>query len=447
MEGIGHRRGAAVGAVTAVVVLGLTAVWIGATRPVTEPVRLADGTRVRIRTVVVGRTMHSPYDSPFARLVGQFPQPLQKALGRIIPPSAPIGTGMPLAMGIWLECEAIPHSIRTNTGSSQSAFLLTLNDGRPFRVSALTQTTARLADGRYVEGHFFPVPPATLPTISVSLFPRPSSGSDDPENRPPLTQWTLHPRPLPTPTNWVGEPLPQRRVSEGLEVVLTNLMVNANPNEGRDMVVPASHVLEAWASARFELFESGHRATHWQVERLSTLEDASGGNLGGSQTWQNGSNYIQWRPVLWPGHLWKLGVEFTRVSGFATNEVVAFTNLVVGESQTKSQTTLNGTVSVLRVGETHWDSHEFDLVLSFQPVRQPARLTLLSVSDARGNPVQGSRSMWSDTETTFRLSGTSPTNGPFAATFALQLGRVLEFTAEPTVWIPTTPGPASSSGP
>lgn len=428
-------------------VLVLAAVWFGVTRSVTEPIRLADGTRVRIRSVVVGRDMHSPYDSPLARLVARLPKSVRGSVGRVVAPSASIWTGMPLTMGIWLECDGIPDSIRTNTGNADSAFLMTLNDGRPFRVSATTRTSARLPDGRYVEGHFFPVPPATLPQISVSLFPRPKSGSDEPENRTPLTQWSIRARPLPAPTNWVRESLPQRRVSEGLEVVLTNLMVNAYPNEGRDMVVPASHSLEAWASARFELFHAGRPATNWQVERVSTLLDASGGNFGGSQSWQNGSNYVQWRPVLWPGHLWRLGVEFTRISGFATNEVVTFTHLVVGEPQTNSQTTVHGTVSVTRVGDSHWDSNEFELVMSFQPVRQPARLTLVSVADAGGKPAQGSRSSWSDQETTFRITGTSPTNGPFTATFALQLGTVLEFTAEPAVWTPPPTEPSPSAAP
>ncbi|MBL9172008.1 MAG: hypothetical protein JNL10_00610, partial [Verrucomicrobiales bacterium] len=301
--------------------LVVVALWTQSASTVTQPVALPDGTRVRIRSVVVGRDMHSPYDPPLARLAARLPKPLREIVGRVVTPSASIWTGSPLAMGLWLECDGIPDSIRTNTGSAESAYLVTLNDGRPFRVSAMTRSSARLPDGRYVEGHFFPVPPATLPQISVSLFPRPSSGSDDPEVRTPWTQWSVRPRPLPAPTNWVRESLPQRRVSEDLEVVLTNLMVNAYPYEGRDMVVPYSHSLEAWASARFELHHAGRPATNWQVERVSTLLDASGGNFGGSQTWQNGSNYVQWRPVLWPGHLWRLGVEFTRISGFATNEV------------------------------------------------------------------------------------------------------------------------------
>jgi len=340
---------------------------------------------------------------------------------------------MPSAMGLWLECDGPPAGARTNSGGPDSSFLLVLNDGRPFRVSAATRTSARLPDGRYVEGHFFPVPPAALPKISAFLYPRPSSGSDDPEEQPPMASWPIGPGPLPAPTNWAGAPLPQRRTSENLEAVLTNLMVNAYSNEAMDMAVSAPHFLQAWASARFELFESGRPAPHWQVERLHSLEDASGGNLGSSQ-WQNGSNYVQWRPALWPGHLWKLAVEFTRTSGFATNEMVTFTNLVPGVLQTNRLTTANGTVSAKQVGDSHWDFDEWDLAMAFHATRLPARLTLLSVTDARGSVVRGARSSWSDTETTFRLR-TSPTNAPFTATFALQLGRVLEFVVEPSVGV------------
>lgn len=448
MSGIGNRRWVAVGGVAAVTALVLAAVWFEANRSVTQPVRLADGTHIRIRSVAVGPEMHSPYDSHLARWVARLPKPIRGTVGRVVAPSPIIWTGMPLSMGIWLECDKAPDLAGTNRGSSDSAFLVLLNDGRPFRVSALTWTVARLPDGRYVEGHFFPMPPATLPQISVSLFPRPASGSLEPEGWIPLTQWSIRPpHPLPKPTNWLKESLPLRRVSEDLEVVLTNLVVNAYPHEGWDMAVPDSLPQDDSASARFELFHAGRPATQWQLERVSSLMDPYGGSFGSALSSQNGSNFVQWSPIPWPGHLWRLGVEFTRISGFASNEIVTFTNLIVGESQPVSKMTVHGGVSVKRVGESHWDYPDFDLVLSFQPVRQPARLTLLSVSDAQGNPVHGTRSSWSDTENTFRLTGSSPTNGPFTATLALQLGTVLEFTAEPKVGTPTPPGQPTSPGP
>lgn len=438
-------------AVLALVVVGTTLVfailWKRAASHVTEPVSLPDGTRVHIRSVVVGRQLYSPYDSLLSRLVSKLPGPLRTTLGRAIAPATPVWGGPSLAWGIWLESDVAPNILKTNLGASAFAYLVILNDGRPFRVSAATRTSKLLPDGRYVEGHFFPVPPATISQVSVVLFARPASGSDDPEGSTPLTQWSIHPGPRPPPAPWVGKGLPQRRTSEDLEVVLTNLTVNVATLDRSGSDVPATNAVEAWASARFQLFERGQPAPHWQVERISTLEDASGSNFGGSQTWQNTSNSIQWRPALWPGQLWKLGVEFTRVSGFATNELVTFTNLSFGRVDTNSLTTAHGTVSVKQVGNARWGSDAVEVVLSFQPVRLPARLTFVSAIDAQGNSVRGARSNWSDTETAFHLEKTAFTNGPFTATFALQLGRVLEFMAEPEVGLVPPPGPSSSRSP
>ena len=427
-------------------VLVLAGIWFGSTHPLTEPVRLADGTQVRIRSVAVGRELYSPYDSPFARMVAKLPGSLRSAAGRVLPPARPAWIGPPAALGLWLESDGPPSTIQTNA-PRESAFLVFLNDGRPFRITASTRTTAQLPDGRYVEGHFFPVPPATIPEVFVSLYYRPSPGGEDPVRELPLATWSIRPRPLPTPTNWVGRPLPQQQISEDLEVVLTKLLINADWLRARNPAMSPTNFLRASPIARFELLHLGRPATNWQVERVSYLNDLSGGNFGNSGAWSNGSNFVQWRSPPWPGQVWKLGVEFTRISGFSNSEQVTFTNLMPGTLRTNPLATVHGTVSTKRIVDSQWDSPGVELEMEFGATRLPARLTLLSVTDAHGTSVQGSRSTWSDTETTFHLEKTSLSNAPFTATFALQIGRVLEFVAEPEVGVPPPPASPPSTGP
>ncbi|MFO1461932.1 MAG: hypothetical protein U1G08_21330 [Verrucomicrobiota bacterium] len=440
------QQRAVLGLVIAGTALVFVALWKRAASHVTEPVSLPDGTHLHIRSVVVGRRLYSPYDSLVSRFVAKLPGPLRTTVSRVIAPATPVWSGPSQAWGLWLESDAVPTAFRTNRAGLGSAYLVVLNDGRPFRVSAATSTSTSLPDGRFVEGHVFPVPPTSISKISVAVYPRPASGVDDPDPGPPLIRWWIHPGPIPTAAPWVGTPLPQRRTSEDLEVVLTNLVVNVASLDGSGSKDFATNAVDAWVSAGFELFQRGQPAPQWQVERVNSLEDPLGSNFGGSQTWQNGSNYVRWRPALWPGQPWKLAVEFTRVSGFATNELVTFTNLSPGVLDTTPRSTTNGSVTLKQVGDTRWGQASPELVLSFQPVRLPARLTLVSVVDARGNPVQGSRSSWSDSETTFRLERTSYTNGPFTATFALQLGRVLEFLAEPQVGVTSPAGIPSPKG-
>ncbi|MBL9172007.1 MAG: hypothetical protein JNL10_00605 [Verrucomicrobiales bacterium] len=452
MAGIGKGRGVAMAGIAAVALLALTGIWWESTRPVTEPVRLANGTRVRVRSMVVGRELYSPYDNPLARLVGKLPDPLRSAVGRLFSPAMPAWTGPSDALGLWLESDGLPATTPT-APRRESEFLVFLNDGRPFRIDALARTAIRLPDGRQVEGHFFPMPPATVPEVAVSVFSRPASGRDEPETQSPQTRWTLRPPPRPSPPAWVGMPLPQRQTSEGLEVVLTTLKINADWRQGGNALKTMPSFLRTSPRAQFELWHLGRPATNWQVERVRYLKDASGGKIGDHsayghfRSWMNGSNYVQWRASLWPGQVWKLGVEFTRVSGFSNTELVTFTNLVPGVPPTNSLSADHGTVVVKRVHAWEGTYSGIDLELGFQPSRLPARLTLLSFTDAKGTSIPGFLNTSGDLDTTYSFERASSSNAPFTATFALQLGRVLEFTAEPEVGVPPPSEPSPAAAP
>ena len=431
------RTGKAAG----ILVMGLSmvamavVVFLRPARPVTQPVTLSDGTRVAVGSVRIGREHYSPYDSPFSRLLARLPSSIGRILKPVISAATPAWSGDAPTLGVWLEWDRPPAVALTNTSPGTTAFLVFLNDGRPFLIGSYQQSVATLRDGRYVEGYFFPVAPSSIPSITIHLYPRPSWGGDEPEERPALAHWDVPALPVPPTVPWVPEPLPQRRTSGDLEVTLQTLVIDARSGQGPGPLVPATLASAAWPFAQFELRQQGLPAPHWQVERIHSIADALGGAGGSFASWSNASNHIRWRWPLWPGQAWKLGVEFTRTTGFESNELVTFTGLDAGTLSTNPAVASTGTVVAKRLRVAPWDSKQrvLELEFNFRAKVAPGRLTFVSATDAQGTPVSGYRLSWANDSTTFRLEKTSISNAPFTVTVALQTGRVVEFLAEPRV--------------
>ena len=194
--GMTKQQRAVLGLVIAGTALVFVALWKRAASHVTEPVSLPDGTHLHIRSVVVGRRLYSPYDSLVSRFVAKLPGPLRTTVSRVIAPATPVWSGPLPSLGPLVGVGCRSHGVSTNRAGLGSAYLVVLNDGRPFRVSAATSTSTSLPMGALSRDTFSRCLHLDF-KISVAVYPRPASGVDDPDPGPPSSGGGSTPGPIP----------------------------------------------------------------------------------------------------------------------------------------------------------------------------------------------------------------------------------------------------------
>src|SRR5215213_336350 len=126
---------------------------------------------------------------------------------------------------------------------------------------------------------------------------------------------------LPNPTRrkpppWKPEPLPIRRVDQGVEFTLVQC-------SAENVVRPERGFASALNTLTFQIAEQGQSTTNWELRTIYASDALGNHNFYGVYSHPDRKGDESWTGtwLLWPDEPWKLRLEFARRGGFAPDEL------------------------------------------------------------------------------------------------------------------------------
>lgn len=251
---------------------------------------------------------------------------------------------------------------------------------------------------------------------------------------------------------WTPGPLPDTQSDGDLDVTLNKLVVAPAPwpNRGGPQNDPLNRVVQF----DFDATQNGAAATNWHPMQIVTT-DATGNRVVG---WVN-KYFVQgenrgwyYQPGLWPNETaWKVRLEFSRASGFSTNELWSVRLPVrrglqqefwsYGRSRSErtgppfAETALNNVQVKVFPAMEFTDPSGTKLVgVIFQTVPDPEalgmRMTSLDATDDRGRKLSVRGTSWGGGDFRFEFAEPRQTES-LDLTIALHQSRFVEFTVAP----------------
>lgn len=229
---------------------------------------------------------------------------------------------------VWVEAEHKP-------GQWPDYELLVYDEAKTAGVHTGKSTSSRVKDGVDFQGFMLPAFPRRDSRMIVRAKPY-----DGPVGDGQFVVTNDLKGPFP---EWMPEALPITKSDGDFEVTLTNFVACVPVPQtkgaypwGPDRGLPPDDPGNQCVQIGFDFRQNGRAVTNW-YPRLITTTDATGNKLtswiaGWSDTYppkrkENRGYY--YRSGLWPEEAWKVRLEFTRSSGFDSNEIITFTNLPV----------------------------------------------------------------------------------------------------------------------
>ena len=418
--------------VLAVVVgIAILAILIAARRTQGPQQVLADGTRLTLVTVKAGHRHESPLATFRERLAARLPASWNQRL-KIQPPAATrceySGSNY---LSVWLtaeNCSSAPK-FRLLIGDERDNFTINAeHHGRSVSVS--------LSSNAWLIGLPVAAWPRRAETIRIQVYPKHDSKL--------LGEFRVkNPgRDLKTPP-WTASAWPITVRDGDLDFTLTSLWVGLGSSY-RDWKLRAEKdPIQRWTRASFRVTRQGEAQTNWIAHHVRAICDATG-------NWSDGNGFISIiregetmnhfsRPPLPADEAWRLTVEFSRLSGFSTEELHAVSRVSVpGPGQ--SWRTATNSLGPDRL-EFAWETRPSEgtnavgVWITVQPIRSDHKLTLVRATDDRGREVpfrnSGGGASVTHEELTF-----APDAAWVDCVFAYHRSRVVTFQVKPEFYRP-----------
>ena len=408
-----------------------------------DPFRLVlpDGRVLTLVGVQTGVEHYAPMGGWRQRLARRLPVTWNRWLKITPPPQTRYRSTNYLS--VWLLVEGTNHSSATTFSPYQPPFELLLGDeDGSFTCHAEHNGSAvevALGPGRSLIGLPVAAWPRRAETIDIQVFPRWNNGK-------PLAVYRVKnpSRDLKTPP-WAASPWPITVTNEDMEFTLTSLWLGlSHPPAGSNTLVVTRNPKDRMTRATFRVTRGGEWLTNWNAYHVRTIEDATGnwsdGNSFISGMW-NGETFNQFgRPPLPAREAWRMKVEFSRLSGFETGELVEVRGVSVPPNGAGgSQTNDFGSNKI----EFRWEpvrtgsSEPPGFWATVRPAKNDYKLTLLSARDNQGREVRcknpgGGQSV---TMATLELQ---PDAKSVDLVFAFHASRIVTFQAKPEFYRPQT---------
>lgn len=306
--------------------------WLVAQWPQPQIISLPDGSRLTLLNVTYG-TNH----------VCRFGNRLQDLLHPFLPPKIrakfpPRVTEFPTSsetLMIWLRYDAtmINRALRppfflavadengletgllaganlTRTLSSQNAPAATPSGTLPVKKRLGRQTTSQISGWELREY------PRRARQFTLRVYPVDINGDAAPVND--FLVRNPGPRRLPT---WTAETLPARRLTNGLEIILTRLETGLPGKETSHGQVGGRS--KSFSRAAFRVNNNRAPTEAWNICRISAWNAEGGFRPGGScsSRWQSGELWVDFEAGLWLEETWKLTVDLMRTGDFPPDEL------------------------------------------------------------------------------------------------------------------------------
>jgi hypothetical protein len=258
---------------------------------------------------------------------------------------------------------------------------------------------------------------------------------------------------------WTSDPLPNTQSDGDLDVTLTKFVAGAQSPYGRGNGIPKNDAMNKGVQIDFDVQQKNQSATNWRPVQIET-SDATGNDVKGwiNDYPRNGESGYFYQSGLWPDEpAWKMRIEFSRTSGFSTDELWNAANIPVHAGSQQeiqnmwndqmnssrqnpkiipfAETTLNGVHVKLFPAiqyADYGDNKVVGIILKTDPDPESdgMRMTPLAVTDDQGRTLNNQNSSWG--------SGTYQYNFPESrniqslnVTIALHKSRFVEFTVKP----------------
>lgn len=154
-------------------------------------------------------------------------------------------------------------------------------------------------------------------------------------------QFVVTNREPPPAEHWTIESMPVTKSDGDFAVTLTNVMAGVPMPHGRGQPVPENTLANQGVRIALGFQQGGHSATDWIPRMVKTsdpfgnviesaISDYPEGGVFEPPPNSSATDGYYYRRGLWPGPWpWKVRLEFTRTSGFKTDEILTFTNVPV----------------------------------------------------------------------------------------------------------------------
>jgi hypothetical protein len=256
-------------------------------------------------------------------------------------------------------------------------------------------------------------------------------------------------------SSWSPESLPITQSDGDLDVTLTRLAIDRNNmfnSNGQDDKDAKTDPRNRAVLAAFRATQNGSPATNWQP--VSVITSDATGNHTGMRSWsnrhENDEEVMTYQWGLWSDEpAWKLRVEFSRTSGFNSDELWTVSEIpfVKGDinnmwnnrnnTNVFAETTLNDihlqlfkAIQPPAEQARNYGNLDAVLLIRAKPMPEGWRMKLAKVTDDRGHEVQAQD--WGSGGGDYRFAlrnfgGSTNIN----ITLAFHRSRYVEFTAKP----------------
>ncbi|HTX20636.1 MAG TPA: hypothetical protein VMD27_02080 [Candidatus Aquilonibacter sp.] len=242
--------------------------------------------------------------------------------------------------------------------------------------------------------------------------------------------------------DWTAESLPVTKTDGDFSVTLAKLNFGVDANFNRDQDNP-DDAINKGVEAVFQVQQNGTNAVNWQPAQIET-SDATGNHqsAGCSSHWDGDNLVADYQWGLWPGEPWKLRVEFSKQSGFTSDELLTVTNIPFrpgnrndfwnwSRSRTNTpfaEATVNGVLVKIYPAQQFADEMQPSAVLLVRADSLPEgmQLTLLKLTDSQGNDIDH----WGWSTDAYGMRDIEGVTN-LTVTIAVHQDHFFEFTAKP----------------
>jgi hypothetical protein len=373
----------------AIVVMLLIAVvsgfllWIIAVRPLPyERQVLKDGTVLTLVGLTTGSNHEAPVASFKERLASRLPVKWANRLKLSPPPTTYSEHSSSNYLSVWFMAETArkPPNYRLLIGDGQGSLTSNNQDyGRG--------VSTRMSSNAWLIGLPVAAWPRRSETLEIEVY--------DPVDIHPLATFSVDnpSRDTATPA-WTAGPWPVTVDDGELSFHVTRLWLGVGVNQKDWTHWEQQHPISRYTSVAFRVSQGETALTNWLAMHVREIRDATG-------NWSEGDGYFSvirdgetinafHRPPLPAGEAWRMTVEFSRVSGHASEEVYKVESEPVPQMGRSSLVT---THQFENVGlEFRWDqrsnvSGPVGVWIAGNPSRPDHRVTLVKVVDDRGRAV------------------------------------------------------------
>lgn len=366
------------------------ALFFASRRPYLARQTLPDGATLTLVAVKAGQKHESPVATLKQKLAARLPASWRARFKLSPPPATSCQYSSSNYLSVWLTAE------RTNAVGPPKFRLLIGDDKDNFCINAKHHgraVSALVGSNDWLIGLPVASWPRRAETLRIQVYPE----TDDPmftEHRNKLlAEFRVKNPGRDTKTRaWTAPPWPITVRDGELDFTLTSLWLGLG-------YVQANVDRRLWAAedpdstrATFRVKKGNDVLTNWIAHHVRTIVDATGNwsdGYGFNSLIHNGETMNQFnRPPLPIGEAWRMTVEFSRVSGFRTDEVYTVTGIRLPPAGQSLVTNALGT-NFLEIGweRLPMDGRVFRLWASVNRMRSDHKLTLVRATDNLGRAV------------------------------------------------------------